>query len=497
MNKNSTPRSPISHFEDDWENFRLGAQNRSNLFNHQTFNFDLSNRNLKKTDSISSMPSPKELQIELKAQNYTFQDPISEFYRDSFENVQRNDPTVIRMPRIILEMGENELMMTDIWRKAGLKIILLVLKFKNNLKEKTLSYMLKKSKPFQLSMFGDKSFFVDAYQEISRLLWQKKLEFLALENSKNKNIFRARPIKATNFKKAALSETQYLEIFQRTMKQIITCLLYSFAFFIGAMVKLIMHMRPSLKTRILWDITLIIILTTQMWYIPVFSSFEIARESPSLNLWFETVPLIIFSIDIFFNFVTGYYSKGYWVTDKVRIARHYLKKEFWIDVITLIPLYLAYSGAGNDLMALVFMLRFVRISKMFRKIEDHFQLQVKHSSLLNLCKLTITLLFFVHIFSCFWHLVAELEVYFDQTCHTWLVDKGLVGEKWYIKYMASFYFTLVTSVTVGYGDITPTTSLERLCSCLIILFGCGQNAYSINSIGSIFQDMFKEEMALK
>lgn len=181
----------------------------------------------------------------------------------------------------------------------------------------------------------------------------------------------------------------------------------------------------------------------------------------------------------------------------IGIARHYLKKEFWIDVTTLIPLYLAYFGAVNPLFALLFMLRVVRISKMFRKIEDHFQLQVHFSSILNLSKLAIVLLFIVHIFSCYWNLVAEVELFFNKETYTWLHSKEIENDDWFIKYMASFYFALVTSVTVGYGDITPQTSFERLCSCVIILFGCGQNAYSINSIGAIFQDMFKEETFLK
>ena len=495
MNQPFTPKPPISYFEDDWEFFKKGAQNRSNLFNHHVLSFDLSNRNLKKADSLLSLPSPKDLPLQ-SPPNFTFQDhPINDLVRESYESVQRKDPTILRLPRVFLEIKE-EMTMNEVWKKSNLKIIVLCLKFKNNLKQKTLSYMLKKSKPLQLNMVGDKSFFVDSYLEISRLLWHKKLEFLALENSKNKNLFRPRPIKTTTFKKAAMQETQFKEVFQRFLKKLMRCFFYSMAFMIRFMIKFIIHMRPSLKTRIFWDITVIIILTTQMWYIPVFASFSIAQEAPSLNMYFQTVPLIIFTIDIFFNFVTGYYSKGYWVTDKVRIARHYLKKEFWIDVITLISLYMSYSGDGGDFWALFFMLRVIRISKMFRKIEDHFQLQVKYSSSLSLGKLTITLLFFVHIFSCFWHFVAQAETYFEPTCQTWLVVKDLEAEPWYIKYMASFYFTLVTSVTVGYGDITPTTSIERLCSCLIILFGCGQNAYSINSIGAIFQDMFKEEMAL-
>lgn len=40
-------------------------------------------------------------------------------------------------------------------------------------------------------------------------------------------------------------------------------------------------------------------------------------------------------------------------------------------------------------------------------------------------------------------------------------------------------------ITVGYGDIIPVTSLERMFSVFITLISCGVFAYSVNSIGSI------------
>jgi hypothetical protein len=41
-------------------------------------------------------------------------------------------------------------------------------------------------------------------------------------------------------------------------------------------------------------------------------------------------------------------------------------------------------------------------------------------------------------------------------------------------------------VTVGYGDITPTTSAERLGAIIIMMFSVGMYAYTINIVGGIF-----------
>ena len=44
-------------------------------------------------------------------------------------------------------------------------------------------------------------------------------------------------------------------------------------------------------------------------------------------------------------------------------------------------------------------------------------------------------------------------------------------------------------ITVGYGDIIPKTSLEKIFSIFIIILSCGVFAYSINRLGAIIQQM--------
>jgi hypothetical protein len=52
-------------------------------------------------------------------------------------------------------------------------------------------------------------------------------------------------------------------------------------------------------------------------------------------------------------------------------------------------------------------------------------------------------------------------------------------------------------ITVGYGDIQPQNDLEILTCIFTMLIGCGVFAYSVNNIGSIIQDFFKEEEEIK
>jgi sporulation-control protein spo0M len=54
------------------------------------------------------------------------------------------------------------------------------------------------------------------------------------------------------------------------------------------------------------------------------------------------------------------------------------------------------------------------------------------------------------------------------------------------KYVNSMYFAITTMATVGYGDIKPTTTLEREVVCGLELIAGITFAYIIGSIGQIF-----------
>jgi hypothetical protein len=69
--------------------------------------------------------------------------------------------------------------------------------------------------------------------------------------------------------------------------------------------------------------------------------------------------------------------------------------------------------------------------------------------------------------------------------NSWIRRAVLEDAEASMQYITSVYWAFTTMVTVGYGDITPANTDERIFIMLAMLIASGVFAYSINSIGSI------------
>lgn len=56
-------------------------------------------------------------------------------------------------------------------------------------------------------------------------------------------------------------------------------------------------------------------------------------------------------------------------------------------------------------------------------------------------------------------------------------------------YLDSLYFSFITMVTVGFGDIVPISSNEKIYVTLFSLVSCGIFGYAVNTIGAIFHEL--------
>jgi multisubunit Na+/H+ antiporter MnhC subunit len=64
-------------------------------------------------------------------------------------------------------------------------------------------------------------------------------------------------------------------------------------------------------------------------------------------------------------------------------------------------------------------------------------------------------------------------------------------------YITSFYFTVTTLVTVGYGDITAKNQSERIMSMFLMLIGVVTFSFTTGSLSSVITCHDSKEADLK
>jgi hypothetical protein len=124
---------------------------------------------------------------------------------------------------------------------------------------------------------------------------------------------------------------------------------------------------------------------------------------------------------------------------------------------------------------------------MLKRIDDHFQVSQKFKTEYELIKLVVLVLMMAHIFGCGFHYLAILEKEMDLIC--WLDKFELEEASILERYISSIYFTFISMITVGYGDIYPTSTAERVYVMVMTVFTTGVFGYSVNKISSIFSSL--------
>ena len=73
-----------------------------------------------------------------------------------------------------------------------------------------------------------------------------------------------------------------------------------------------------------------------------------------------------------------------------------------------------------------------------------------------------------HLCACFWYFMAKIE---DFSPDSWVVRLGYIDSSSLELYIISFYWTLTTVTTVGYGDIHVVSLIERIYQIIILIVG--------------------------
>ena len=269
--------------------------------------------------------------------------------------------------------------------------------------------------------------------------------------------------------------------------------------------------------RVGWDLGIMVLLIYIAVVTPIRIGFdqEAGKENDPFFYYLEKVIDVVFIMDIFLNFCTSYFNEDdKEIIDRRKMAIQYLQTWFFLDFISSIPFdwimendasmqdlgniqaaktaKVAKAGRAGKIikitrvLKLTKLLRLAKGSKIWWKYMDHFHFSRIQ---LKLGQLFILTLLISHISACLFALVAKLNSFVDENANdyrdSWLATSGLIDSPWEHQYVTAFYFVVATVTTVGYGDVSPQTTLEKGTVSLLMMFGGAFYGFIIASLASL------------
>jgi hypothetical protein len=123
----------------------------------------------------------------------------------------------------------------------------------------------------------------------------------------------------------------------------------------------------------------------------------------------------------------------------------------------------------------------IKLMRANQNLIHHFSERLKISSgSERLGTFTVFFLIFLHVSSCIFIMIASVE---DDSVIKW-VDKFQDMDDFEL-YVVSCYFVLTTTATVGYGDIFPVSTFERLYCMVLMLIGVLTFTFISGALSSI------------
>lgn len=234
----------------------------------------------------------------------------------------------------------------------------------------------------------------------------------------------------------------------------------------------------SSKTRLIFDSCLLGLLI----YVALVMPFELgflSEGNASKVLAAIEVPVeFFFMLDILLNFRTTYLdSSGHHIKNGKTIAKHYLRTWFSIDLVSAFP----FEQISQGLLPSMEITKVTKVGKALKFIKMWRLLKISKVSTISYLKellsdymavsggRSVVLLISVFvslIMLCHW-LACGMPIVGDGFLSRYEFDGPTVASK----YVCCLYWTLTSVTTVGYGDITPSTDIERLYTMVCIIIG--------------------------
>nr|XP_057941824.1 potassium voltage-gated channel subfamily H member 7-like isoform X2 [Doryrhamphus excisus] len=184
-----------------------------------------------------------------------------------------------------------------------------------------------------------------------------------------------------------------------------------------------------------------------------------------------------------------------------KLAIHYFKGWFLIDMVAAIPFDLLIFGSGSDetttLIGLLKTARLLRLVRVARKLDRYSEYG---AAVLVLLMCIFALI--AHWLACIWYAIGNVEKPYLEHKIGWLDNLGVSIGKAYNysdpssgpsikdKYVTALYFTFSSLTSVGFGNISPNTNSEKIFSICVMLIGSLMYASIFGNVSAIIQRLY-------
>uniref|UniRef100_A0A665VKX8 Voltage-gated inwardly rectifying potassium channel KCNH2 n=1 Tax=Echeneis naucrates TaxID=173247 RepID=A0A665VKX8_ECHNA len=265
----------------------------------------------------------------------------------------------------------------------------------------------------------------------------------------------------------------------------------------------VLHYSPF---KAVWDWLILLLVIYTAILTPYSAAFllndqvEVAMQScgyscSPLNV-VDLIVDIMFIIDILINFRTTYVnSNDEVVSHPVRIAVHYFKGWFLIDMVAAIPFDLLIYRNGEETTTLIGLLKTARLLRLVRVARKLDRYSEYGAAVLFLLMCTFALI--AHWLACIWYAIGNVE---RNGSIGWLHTLGdqlgkhyndsIQGPSIKDKYVTALYFTFSSLTSVGFGNVSPNTNSEKIFSICVMLIGSLMYASIFGNVSAIIQRLY-------
>ncbi|CAD8096288.1 unnamed protein product [Paramecium sonneborni] len=255
---------------------------------------------------------------------------------------------------------------------------------------------------------------------------------------------------------------------------------------------------PGQYMKVIWDIVAVVARLYFLYIIPIDLAWIhqqfIFHDFKYISILF----LLILIFDLLISLNTVYFQNGEAVTSRVKIVKHMLQLLIYFIIDRFIHISLDIENNLINIGLLIFLVHHKTIINYATNYEDGLNISKKASSIFALFKLIAFLFYVIHLFSCFWFWVGKYSID-NYDGQSWIMSTNMFEQHWNTQYLQSFYYTAVTIFTVGYGDVTPQSNIEKIVTIILIMISSIQLPFSVNTVGNIITEMsaFSEERKRK